>query len=83
MKLDRDIPRSVVSRAIYATAQLARGARLHELGGRRLRRDRSIAVLDLGHRYRMILKEHVDGTLEPTRVVSHETYNRIARGYTK
>lgn len=73
----RGLPRHVVDKARDILNDLAQGQHFKALKGSRMIFDRTVVRIPVGHRYRLLCREH-NGQLLPWRVLSHEEYNAYA-----
>ena len=76
------LPRGIVLKARLILARLAAGAGFWQVLGKRMRFDRGLIRIPVGHRYRLLCRRSGD-RLWPLRVMSHETYNRVVRNQLK
>jgi hypothetical protein len=76
------LPQKIVLKARLILAKLATGAGFWQVLGQRMSHDRSLIRIPVGYRYRLLCR--MEGNqLWPLRVMSHETYNRVARNHLK
>ncbi|QQE65869.1 hypothetical protein GFS31_25610 [Leptolyngbya sp. BL0902] len=73
----RGLPRHVVEKARSILQDLQQGEHFKTLKGKRMIFDRTVIRIPVGHRYRLLCREH-NGQLLPWRVISHEEYNAYA-----
>lgn len=72
------LPKQVVAVARRQISFLAAGGAYRELGGKRLKGNRSILSIPVTQHYRLLC--HITShQITPMRVLSHEAYNAIAR----
>lgn len=72
------LPRQVVQKARSILQRLEQGTGFWQLLGKRLSFDRTLVRLPVGYHYRLLCR--MEGNdLTPLEVMSHESYNRIAR----
>ena len=72
------LPKQVVQKARSILQKLDQGTGFWELRGKRLSFDRSLVRLPVGYHYRLLCRLS-ENRLNPLKVLSHESYNRIAR----
>lgn len=71
------LPRHVIEKARSILSDLQQGQHFTALKGKRMMFDRTVVRIPVGHRYRLLCREH-HGQLTPWRVLSHEEYNAYA-----
>jgi hypothetical protein len=72
------LPRRIVLKARQVLLALREGMSLQRLRGKRFSFDRDLIRIPVTYRYRLLCRQQ-QGRIVPLRVVSHETYNPIAR----
>lgn len=73
----RGLPKPVVIKSRDILTELAAGTHFKALGGKRMKPDRTVVRIPVGHRYRMLCRDH-QGQIIPLSVLSHEDYNTYA-----
>lgn len=73
----RKVPAHVARDARAVIDRVAAGATVRELGGKRMKHDRTCVSVELGRSWRLVLD--ATGELTPVAVLSHENYSRGAR----
>jgi hypothetical protein len=76
------LPQKIVLKARLILARLAAGEGFWQVLGQRMSHDRSLIRIPVGYRYRLLCRLE-DHQLWPLQVMSHETYNRVARNRMK
>lgn len=74
----RKKPAEVVRRARAIAKRIANGETVSDLGGKRMRHDRSVVSVPIGLRWRVLIDASGD-SLDPVALVSHEDYSRGAK----
>lgn len=73
----RRLPKPIVIKSRDILAELQTGTHFKTLGGKRMKPDRTVVRIPVGHRYRMICRDY-QGQITPLSVLSHEDYNTYA-----
>lgn len=72
------LPKKVVLKARQVLSWLNSGISLHQLKAKRFSFDRTTLRIPVTYRYRLLCHQDASG-ITPLQVISHETYNSIAR----
>lgn len=72
------LPKKIVLKARQVIDALQQGISLHELRARRLSFDRNLIRIPVNYRYRLLCQQE-NSSISPLKVMTHETYNPIAR----
>lgn len=70
------VPTEIIEQAADITDQIKAGKRYGQLKGKTLQRDKTIVSIPVGRRYRLLCSKSENGTVKPTKLMSHEDYNK-------
>lgn len=72
------LPKKIVLKARQIMTALNQGVSLHTLRGKHLSFNRQLIRIPVTYRYRLLCQQDALG-IEPLKVITHETYNPIAK----
>lgn len=78
----RGLPKQIVEKARHIILELERGTPYSQLGGVKFKHSRKKIRIPVTLRYRMLCHD-IDGKIVPKAVISHESYNSIAKNTKK
>ncbi|MBE9033032.1 hypothetical protein IQ266_25170 [filamentous cyanobacterium LEGE 11480] len=74
----RRLPQAICEQAQGIWRRIQAGVHPGAIGGKWLRGDRGLMRVPVGYRYRLLMRRGARG-FEPTKLLSHESYNAVSR----
>ena len=72
----RHLPQPIIKKTRKILRQIERGASAHEIGGRRMKRNRSVFSVAVDYRHRLVCLDDPEDGLVPIEALTHERYNK-------